>query len=139
MVFVTTVWMAAGLVTIALRTAAVELTAPFGFPYLVLNTKQGPLANMALRQAVQASLNDADMLAAGFGGLSSWILSGLVSACSSNDVDLVNMSIEGYLDPTDPSSAQTYLLFNDAVSYFLTHPGADADSLAASLCRIFAP
>jgi len=43
------------------------LTAPFGFPYLVLNTKQGPLANMALRQAVQASLNDADMLGAGFG------------------------------------------------------------------------
>ena len=43
------------------------LTAPFGFPYLVLNTKQGPLANVALRQAVQASLNNADMLAAGFG------------------------------------------------------------------------
>ena len=43
------------------------LTAPFGFPYLVLNTKQGPLANVALRQAVQASLNDADMLGAGFG------------------------------------------------------------------------
>ena len=43
------------------------LTAPFGFPYLVLNTKQGPLANLALRQAVQTSLNDADMLAAGFG------------------------------------------------------------------------
>ena len=43
------------------------LTAPFGFPYLVLNTKQGPLANVALRQAVQASLNNADMLGAGFG------------------------------------------------------------------------
>src|SRR5690349_3753562 len=43
------------------------LTAPFGFPYLVLNTKQGPLGNVALRQAVQASLNDADMLGAGFG------------------------------------------------------------------------
>jgi len=28
---------------------------------------------------------------------------------------------------------------SDAVGYFLTHPGADADSLAASLCRIFAP
>jgi AcrR family transcriptional regulator len=28
---------------------------------------------------------------------------------------------------------------NEAVSYYLTHPGADADSLAASLCRIFAP
>lgn len=28
---------------------------------------------------------------------------------------------------------------SDAVGYFLTHPGADADSLAASLCKIFAP
>ncbi len=28
---------------------------------------------------------------------------------------------------------------NDAVSYFLTHPGADAESLADSLCRIFTP
>lgn len=28
---------------------------------------------------------------------------------------------------------------NDSVAYFLTHPGADAESLAASLCRIFAP
>ncbi len=57
------------------------------------------------------------VLAAGFGGLSSWILSGLVSACSSNDVDLVNMSIEGYLDPSDPVDAQVYGLVADAVSY----------------------
>jgi AcrR family transcriptional regulator len=28
---------------------------------------------------------------------------------------------------------------SDAVGYFLTHPGADADSLADSLCMIFAP
>jgi AcrR family transcriptional regulator len=28
---------------------------------------------------------------------------------------------------------------SDAVGYFLTHPGADADSLAESLCKIFAP
>jgi hypothetical protein len=28
---------------------------------------------------------------------------------------------------------------SDAVGYFLTHPGADAESLAGSLCRIFAP
>ncbi len=28
---------------------------------------------------------------------------------------------------------------NDVVSYFLTHPRADADQLAADLCRIFAP
>ena len=43
------------------------LTAPFGFPYLVLNTKQGPLANLQLRQAVEAALNNADMMGAGFG------------------------------------------------------------------------
>ena len=28
---------------------------------------------------------------------------------------------------------------SDAVGYFLTHPGADAESLAGSLCQIFAP
>jgi AcrR family transcriptional regulator len=28
---------------------------------------------------------------------------------------------------------------NDVVGYFLTHPGVDAESLADSLCRIFAP
>jgi AcrR family transcriptional regulator len=28
---------------------------------------------------------------------------------------------------------------SDAVGYFLTHPGSDAESLADSLCRIFAP
>jgi AcrR family transcriptional regulator len=28
---------------------------------------------------------------------------------------------------------------NDTVGYFLTHPGADAEALAQSLCRIFAP
>ena len=28
---------------------------------------------------------------------------------------------------------------SDAVGYFLTHPGADSDALAASLCLIFAP
>jgi AcrR family transcriptional regulator len=28
---------------------------------------------------------------------------------------------------------------SDAVGYFLTHPGANADSLSASLCHIFAP
>ncbi len=43
------------------------LTSPFGFPYLVLNTKQGPLANLQLRQAVEAALNNADMMGAGFG------------------------------------------------------------------------
>jgi subtilisin family serine protease len=56
------------------------------------------------------------VLAAGFGGMPDWILSGLVSACD-DGVDLVNMSIVGYFDATDASEAQTYLLFNDAVQY----------------------
>jgi subtilisin family serine protease len=57
------------------------------------------------------------VLAAGFGGLTSWIVSGLLSACSSKKIDIVNMSIEGYLDPSDPSAVDDFLLFTDAVSY----------------------
>jgi lantibiotic leader peptide-processing serine protease len=60
------------------------------------------------------------VLAAGLGGLSSWILSGLVAACSDPRIDVVNMSIEGYMDPSDPSSVQDYLLFTDAVDYCLS-------------------
>lgn len=56
------------------------------------------------------------VLAANFGGLPDWILSGLLAACSDN-VDLVNMSIVGYFDPNDPNDAQTYLLFDDVVKY----------------------
>ncbi|MGZ4319422.1 MAG: S8 family serine peptidase [Gaiellaceae bacterium] len=61
------------------------------------------------------------VLAAGLGGLASWMISGLLAACSDRDVDIVNMSIEGYLDPSDPASAQVYLLFEDAVSYCRAH------------------
>jgi subtilisin family serine protease len=61
------------------------------------------------------------VLAAGLGGLSSWIVSGLVAACSDPRIDVVNMSIEGYMDPSDPGSAQDYLLFADAVHYCLAH------------------
>jgi subtilisin family serine protease len=61
------------------------------------------------------------VLAAGFGGLSSWILSGLVAACSSPRIDIVNMSIVGYMDPSDAFDSQDYLLFNDAVSYCRAH------------------
>jgi subtilisin family serine protease len=57
------------------------------------------------------------VLAAGLGGLSTWILSGLVDACSSRDIDLVNMSIEGYMNPDDPFDVEDYLLFTDAVAY----------------------
>jgi peptide/nickel transport system substrate-binding protein len=43
------------------------LTPSFGFPYLVLNTKEGVAANQAIRQAVQIALGEGEMLAAGFG------------------------------------------------------------------------
>jgi subtilisin family serine protease len=59
------------------------------------------------------------VLAAGLGGLTSWILSGLVAACSDPRIDVVNMSIEAYLDPSDPASVDDYLLFTDAVNYCL--------------------
>ena len=43
------------------------LTASFGFPYLVFNTKEGVAANLGLRQALQTALGEGEMLAAGFG------------------------------------------------------------------------
>jgi len=43
------------------------LTKPFGFPYLVLNTKAGPLVKKELRQAVLAALNMTEMMTAAFG------------------------------------------------------------------------
>ena len=60
------------------------------------------------------------VLAAGLGGLSTWILSGLVAACSDPRIDVVNMSIEAYVDPSDPASVDDYLLFTDAVNYCLS-------------------
>ena len=61
------------------------------------------------------------VLAAGLGGLSSWMLSGLVAACSDPRIDVVNMSIEGYIDPSDEASVQDFLLFTDAVDYCRRH------------------
>ncbi len=43
------------------------LVQPYGFPYLVLNTKQGPFADKKVRQAFQLALNDTEMLMAAFG------------------------------------------------------------------------
>lgn len=43
------------------------MTPAFGFPYLVLNTKEGVMASQPLRQAVQTALGEGEMLAAGFG------------------------------------------------------------------------
>lgn len=43
------------------------MTPAFGFPYLVLNTKEGVAASQAVRQAIQIALGEGEMLAAGFG------------------------------------------------------------------------
>ena len=43
------------------------MTKSFGFPYLVFNTKEGPLASQALRQSVQTAFGPGEMMAAAFG------------------------------------------------------------------------
>lgn len=43
------------------------LIMPYGFPYLVLNTKQGVFADKKIRQAFQLALSESDMLMAAFG------------------------------------------------------------------------
>ncbi len=50
-------------------TASVKpiLVSPYGFPYFVLNTKQGPFADKKIRQAYQMALNNGEMLMAAFG------------------------------------------------------------------------
>lgn len=53
---------------IAASTAAKPiLVMPYGFPYLVLNTKQGPFANKRIRQAFQTALNQTELMQAAFG------------------------------------------------------------------------
>lgn len=43
------------------------LTMPYGFPYMPTNTKQGPMADLKIRQAFQMALNTEELLMAGFG------------------------------------------------------------------------
>ena len=43
------------------------LTMPYGFPYFPTNTKQGPMADLKIRQAFQMALNQEEILLAGFG------------------------------------------------------------------------
>ena len=52
------------------------LTPSFGFPYLVLNTKEGVASNQALRQALQTAIGPGEMLAAGFGDTRFFIAEG---------------------------------------------------------------
>ncbi|WP_205769602.1 ABC transporter substrate-binding protein [Microvirga sp. KLBC 81] len=47
--------------------ATAVLTMPYGFPYFPTNTKQGPMADVKIRQAFQMALNAEELLLAGFG------------------------------------------------------------------------
>ncbi|HVH95139.1 MAG TPA: S8 family serine peptidase [Nocardioidaceae bacterium] len=70
--------------------------------------------------APDAKIMGYKVLATGFGGLTSWIVDGMVRACD-NDADVINMSLGGYDDPNDPDFAQEnaedYFLWQDAVNY----------------------
>lgn len=48
-------------------TAQPVLTMPYGFPYFPTNTKQGPMADLKVRQAFQRALDEEEILLAGFG------------------------------------------------------------------------
>ncbi|WP_026868747.1 ABC transporter substrate-binding protein [Inquilinus limosus] len=50
-----------------LSTTEPVILKSFGYPIMMLNTKQGPLAKLELRQAVQAALSESDMMLAAFG------------------------------------------------------------------------
>ncbi len=52
----------------ASKVARPVVLKPYGWPVLAMNTRQGPLANMALRRAVQVALSPEDMMLAAFGG-----------------------------------------------------------------------
>ena len=52
------------------------MTPSFGFPYLVFNTKEGSMAQPAVRKAVQTAIGEGEMLAAGFGDTRFFIVEG---------------------------------------------------------------
>lgn len=52
------------------------LLKPFGWPVMVMNTKQGLAANLAIRQAIQAALAPQDMMTAAFGSPEFFTLDG---------------------------------------------------------------
>jgi subtilisin family serine protease len=70
--------------------------------------------------APDAKIMGYKVLATGFGGLTSWIVDGMIRACD-NDADIINMSLGGYDDPNDPDfpkeNAEDYFLWQDAVNY----------------------
>jgi hypothetical protein len=66
--------------------------------------------------APKVTIRSYKVLAGDWGGLTSWIVDGMVNACR-DGADILNMSIVGYDDPTLEADAADYLLWADAASY----------------------
>jgi len=66
--------------------------------------------------APKVTIRSYKVLAGDFGGLTSWIVNGMIDACHDR-ADILNMSIEGYDDPSLEADAQDYLLWAAAVNY----------------------
>jgi subtilisin family serine protease len=66
--------------------------------------------------APSVTIRSYKVLAGEWGGLTSWIVDGMVEACR-DGADILNMSIVGYDDPALEEDAQDYLLWADAVDY----------------------
>ncbi len=66
--------------------------------------------------APKVTIRSYKVLAGDFGGLTSWIVNGMLDACHDR-ADILNMSIEGYDDLTLESDVQDYLFWADAVRY----------------------
>ena len=66
--------------------------------------------------APKVTIRSYKVLAGDWGGLTSWIVNGMVEACH-DGADILNMSIVGYDDPTLEADAQDYLLWADAANY----------------------
>jgi hypothetical protein len=66
--------------------------------------------------APKVTIRSYKVLAGEFGGLTSWIVNGMIDACH-DGADILNMSIEGYDDPTLEADVQDYLFWADAIKY----------------------
>ena len=79
---------------------------PFGFPLMIFNEKQGIMQDVRLRQAVQAALSCADMMAGGFGNPDFFQIEGSIYDKGTHFYD--ESSVKGY-NQHDPAKAKALL------------------------------
>lgn len=79
---------------------------PFGFPLMIFNERNGPMASMQLRQAAQAALSCSDMLLGGFGDPEFFDVEGSIYPKGTRFYD--PGSVKGY-NQNDPAKAKALL------------------------------